>query len=227
MLSGCQDVHFQRCAFPSEGVISGPHFQLQFSASSYTFLLLSLRRLMCPSDCVMKQADVLAASKSQHLAVESACSVVRWVKGSSEKHLAGNAQLLAWPWFLRCVSWARDVLAVSRLTGSPAPPHCARGLSQPDTTPLPKKSHRQSSQPAVRRGREEWDLSLLRNQEQSKTCPSRWVSAALPMLHLVRKRRRDTVASPALRVKKLKSSRSGQAKYLPKGMVCVLPILLQ
>lgn len=101
------------------------------------------------------------------------------------------------------------MLAVSRLTGSPAPPHCARGLSQPDTTPLPKKvSPSELAASSEERKRGVGPLSFAESGT-GKTCPSRWVSAALPMLHLVRKRRRDTVASPALRVKKLKSSRSG------------------
>lgn len=70
--------------------------------------MLSLWRLMC----MIKQADMLAANKSKYSAVESAKSVVKWAKASSKKYLAGNAQLLARPFFQWGTRWAQDILSV-------------------------------------------------------------------------------------------------------------------
>lgn len=63
---------------------------------------------------------------------------------------------------------------------------------------------------------------LIRAQEEGKTDPSQWLSAALLTSHLVRKRKLDIVPSPASNELKFRIG-----NYLPKGMVCILPDHLQ
>lgn len=84
---------------------------------------------------MIKQTDILAANKSKYPAVESAKSVVKWAKASSKKYLAGNAQLLARPFFQWGTRWAQDILSVRYWAESLKP---ARWLSQTNTTLLPK-----------------------------------------------------------------------------------------